>query len=108
MVMKEMPREESAEEKPLLTVTSQVGGARDGAGGGGPGAGTRAWSSIEAPQGVGRTAISWGTSTRYRTPSTGGVHAPDLPLEHRILLLANPDVREGIVEGKGRSSTYRF
>lgn len=42
MVMKEMPREESAEEKPLLTVTSQVGGARGGAGGGGgPGAGTR-------------------------------------------------------------------
>lgn len=28
MVMKEIPREESAEEKPLLTMTSQVGGAR--------------------------------------------------------------------------------
>lgn len=28
MVMKEIPREESAEEKPLLTVASQVGGAR--------------------------------------------------------------------------------
>lgn len=41
MVMKEMPREESAEEKPLLTVTSQVGGARGRAGGRVPGAGTR-------------------------------------------------------------------
>lgn len=28
MVMKEIPREESAEEKPLLTVASQVGAAR--------------------------------------------------------------------------------
>jgi len=31
MVMKEIPREESAEEKPLLTMTSQVGGARGSA-----------------------------------------------------------------------------
>lgn len=58
MVMKEMPREESAEEKPLLTVTSQVGGARGGAGGGGTRGWHQGWSSIGDPQGVGRTAIS--------------------------------------------------
>lgn len=45
MVMKEIPREESAEEKPLLTMTSQVGGARG--------------AEEAAREGLGRGGLGW-------------------------------------------------